>query len=273
MLWFFEFFFPVVWIAFLIYWRIKAAGTKTNQRSEPALLGILRALAFLVVIVLLSTTRIPLPWLYRQLWPSGIWPFWIGAAVTVVGLLFAVWARQHLASNWSSPVTTKQGHELITTGPLCPGPSPHLYWHSDWVSWHRDCAFPGARGHRFRPNIRRALGQAPHGGEVDAFPVWGDVFRLRPSDRGPGAVPFLIAMCHEPPHARNGSSQLRSTSYQSAQALHSAPGRGGGQHPLRMLLSFCDVRADRKFARGPWSRHPLMYGTRGCKGTRPVRRN
>jgi hypothetical protein len=38
---------------------------------------------------------------------------------------------------------------------------------------------------------------------------------------------------------------------------------------LRMLLSFCDVRADRKFARGSWNRHPLMYGTGGCKGTRP----
>ena len=35
----------------------------------------MRALAFLIVIVLLSTTRIPLPRLYRQLWPSGIWPF------------------------------------------------------------------------------------------------------------------------------------------------------------------------------------------------------
>jgi hypothetical protein len=40
MLWFFESFFPVVWIAFLIYWRIKAAGTKTTQRSEPALLPV-----------------------------------------------------------------------------------------------------------------------------------------------------------------------------------------------------------------------------------------
>jgi len=69
------------------------------------------------VIILLSTTRIPLPWLYRQLWPSGIWPFGVGAAITVAGLLFAVWARQHLASNWSSSVTIKQGHELITTGP------------------------------------------------------------------------------------------------------------------------------------------------------------
>ena len=117
MLWFFKSFFPAMWIAFLAYWRIKAAGTKTAQRREPATSGILRALAFLVVIVLLSTTLIPLPWLYRQLWPSGIWPFWIGAAVTVVGLLFAVWARQHLGNNWSSAVTIRQGHELITTGP------------------------------------------------------------------------------------------------------------------------------------------------------------
>jgi protein-S-isoprenylcysteine O-methyltransferase Ste14 len=117
MLWFFESFFPVVWIAFIVYWRIKAAGTKTTQRREPAAWPILRALTFLIVIVLLSTTRIPLPWLYRQLWPSGIWPFGVGAAITVVGLLFAVWARQHLGRNWSSAVTIKQSHELITTGP------------------------------------------------------------------------------------------------------------------------------------------------------------
>jgi protein-S-isoprenylcysteine O-methyltransferase Ste14 len=117
MLWFFESFFPVVWIAFIVYWRIKAADTKSTQRREPAALGILRALTFLIVIGLLSTTRIPLPALYRQLWPSGIWPFCVGAATTVVGLLFAVWARHHLASNWSSSVNIKQGHELITTGP------------------------------------------------------------------------------------------------------------------------------------------------------------
>ncbi len=45
---------------------------------------------------------------------------------------------------------------------------------------------------------------------MDAFPVWGNLFRLRRSDRGPGAVPFLIAMCHEPPHGRNGSSSFDS---------------------------------------------------------------
>ena len=40
-----------------------------------------------------------------------------GSAATIAGLLFAVWARERLVSNWSSSVTIEQGHELITTGP------------------------------------------------------------------------------------------------------------------------------------------------------------
>jgi protein-S-isoprenylcysteine O-methyltransferase Ste14 len=117
MLWFYESFFPVVWIVFLLYWQIKAANTKSTQRLEPAASRILRVFIFLIAIVLLSTTRIPLRWLYQQLWPTGLLPFWLGAAVTIAGLLFAIWAREHLGSNWSRSVTIKQGHELITTGP------------------------------------------------------------------------------------------------------------------------------------------------------------
>jgi protein-S-isoprenylcysteine O-methyltransferase Ste14 len=117
MLWLYESFFPVIWIAFLIYWRIKAVDTKTTQRLEPAASGILRLLAILIAVVLLSTTRIPVRWLYIQLWPAGFWPFWLGAAVTIAGLLFAIWARVHLGRNWSSSVTIKEGHELITSGP------------------------------------------------------------------------------------------------------------------------------------------------------------
>lgn len=120
MLWFYELFFPVVWIAFLLYWQIiwaRTATPKTTQRLEPAFSRILRAVTFIVAVLLLATTRIPLPWIYRQLWPTGLWPFWVGAAVTVGGLLFAVWARRHLGSNWSRSVTIKQDHELITSGP------------------------------------------------------------------------------------------------------------------------------------------------------------
>ena len=117
MLWFYKSFFPVVWVSFFLYWQIKAANTKTTQRLEPVASRILRVFIFLIAVVLLSTTRIPLPWLYVPLWPVGFWPFWLGVAVTLAGLLFAVWARVHLGRNWSRSVTIKQDHELITTGP------------------------------------------------------------------------------------------------------------------------------------------------------------
>jgi len=116
-LWFYESFFPVLWVAFIVYWRIKAAGTKASQRIEPVASRILRAVTIVIALILFSTTRIPLRWLYLQPWPPGFWPFWLGAAVTVAGLLFAIWAREYLGTNWSSEVTIKQGHELITTGP------------------------------------------------------------------------------------------------------------------------------------------------------------
>lgn len=117
MIWFYKAFFPVVWIAFILYWQIKAAQTKKTQRLEPAISRILRFLTVLLAIVLLTTTWIPLPWLYKPLWRQGFWPFWMGAVVTVAGLLFSVWAREHLGRNWSSAVTIKQDHELIATGP------------------------------------------------------------------------------------------------------------------------------------------------------------
>jgi protein-S-isoprenylcysteine O-methyltransferase Ste14 len=117
MIWLYEAFFPAVWITFLIFWQIKAFHTKKTERLEPAGSRILRVLIIAISVVLLSTTRIPLPWLYRPLWRPGLWPFWLGALLNVCGLLFAVWAREHLGRNWSSAVTIKQGHELITTGP------------------------------------------------------------------------------------------------------------------------------------------------------------
>ncbi|MFZ0806642.1 MAG: isoprenylcysteine carboxylmethyltransferase family protein [Candidatus Sulfotelmatobacter sp.] len=116
-MWFYEAFFPVVWVVFFLYWQIKAADTKATQRLEPAASRILRVFIFLIAIVLLSVPRLPMRWLYVQLWPQGYWPFWVGVAITVAGLLFAVWAREHLGRNWSRSVTIKQGHELITTGP------------------------------------------------------------------------------------------------------------------------------------------------------------
>jgi protein-S-isoprenylcysteine O-methyltransferase Ste14 len=114
---FYEYFFPAVWIAFLLYWQMRAQGTKATQRLEPAASRLVRALVFLIAIVLLMMGSIPVRWLYVTILPQGLWTFWVGAAVTVGGLAFAVWARQHIGANWSRSVSIKQDHQLIVSGP------------------------------------------------------------------------------------------------------------------------------------------------------------
>jgi protein-S-isoprenylcysteine O-methyltransferase Ste14 len=42
---------------------------------------------------------------------------WCGTILTVVGLLFATWARAYLGRNWSGVITLKEGHELVRNGP------------------------------------------------------------------------------------------------------------------------------------------------------------
>ena len=41
----------------------------------------------------------------------------VGVVLCVAGMAFLVWARQHLGRNWSQTVSTKKGHELVTSGP------------------------------------------------------------------------------------------------------------------------------------------------------------
>jgi protein-S-isoprenylcysteine O-methyltransferase Ste14 len=110
-------FFPVVWSAFLVYWQIAAAGSKATQRIESVSSRIFRTVLLLTGILLLSWPRLPVSWLYRHFLPGSALAFFLGAAITVAWLLFSVWARVTLGTNWSRSVTIKQNHELITTGP------------------------------------------------------------------------------------------------------------------------------------------------------------
>jgi protein-S-isoprenylcysteine O-methyltransferase Ste14 len=109
--------FPVLWIAYLVFWQIMAANVKATKRLEPAVSRVLRAVLFVAVVVLLVQPNIlprALDWHFLH---SGHISFFVGAAITAAGLLFSVWARLHLGRNWSRSVTIKEGHELIVTGP------------------------------------------------------------------------------------------------------------------------------------------------------------
>lgn len=115
--WLYAYFFPGIWVVFLLYWQLKARGAKATQRLEPLASRIVRSLVFLVAIALLMVPNMPWGWLYRRILPPSEWGFFVGAAVTCAGLLFAVGARAYLGTNWSRSVTVKQDHQLIVNGP------------------------------------------------------------------------------------------------------------------------------------------------------------
>jgi|SRR5271157_2450125 len=116
---FYDWFFPALWVVYFLYWQVAARDAKSNERVEPLVSRIVRAVTFAFAFVLLMSPRLPIPVLYRSFLSETNWTawFWIGAVVSVLGLGFAIWARAYLGSNWSSSVTIKQDHELITGGP------------------------------------------------------------------------------------------------------------------------------------------------------------
>jgi len=40
-----------------------------------------------------------------------------GVILCAAGIAFAIWARVHLGRNWGVPMSLREGHELITSGP------------------------------------------------------------------------------------------------------------------------------------------------------------
>jgi protein-S-isoprenylcysteine O-methyltransferase Ste14 len=113
----YDYLFPAMWLSFLAYWRVMSRNVKVTERRESMPSRLLRFVLIVCAVALLWLPNIPLPLLGERFLPLGTLCFWIGAAVTAGGLLFAVWARSHLGKNWSQAVTVKEGHELITSGP------------------------------------------------------------------------------------------------------------------------------------------------------------
>jgi protein-S-isoprenylcysteine O-methyltransferase Ste14 len=109
--------FTVLWLLWLCYWWVLARRAKAVVRSESALSRLLHIGPLLISVLLLWLPHLPVSVLGARFMPLSAWAFWLGAALTVTGLLFSVWARNHIGGNWSAIVTIKQDHQLITSGP------------------------------------------------------------------------------------------------------------------------------------------------------------
>jgi protein-S-isoprenylcysteine O-methyltransferase Ste14 len=116
---FYNILFTMLWVAWVTYWWALSRSVKVNVRRESVYSRRSYLVALLLAVVLLSVPDLPIAFLGRRFLPAATWALWngIGAALVVAGLLFTVWAREHLGRNWSDVVTIKVDHELVTSGP------------------------------------------------------------------------------------------------------------------------------------------------------------
>lgn len=106
-----------VWVAFMLFQsRAARRAAPTAERAHDALYPV-NLIAVVLGLVLMLTS-------VGDLWVLGIrilpkepeW-FWLGFAITVLGLALAVWARRRLGPFWASAIELKNGHRLIQDGP------------------------------------------------------------------------------------------------------------------------------------------------------------
>jgi protein-S-isoprenylcysteine O-methyltransferase Ste14 len=105
------------WLLFVAIWVITALSTKRTVYRESQAQR-LRYWVWLVIayFLLLYGQRLPYP-LNLRIVPHVAPTAWSAAALCVIGLAFAFWARITLGRNWSGVVTLKEGHKLVERGP------------------------------------------------------------------------------------------------------------------------------------------------------------
>jgi protein-S-isoprenylcysteine O-methyltransferase Ste14 len=113
----YRYLFPAMWLGWAAYWWVLSRNVKATARHEPIGSRLLHIIPLMLAVLLIWLPSGPILVLGERFLPSAAWIIWSGAALTAAGLLFTVWARVHIGTNWSGTVTIKQDHELVTTGP------------------------------------------------------------------------------------------------------------------------------------------------------------
>lgn len=116
---FYRHFFPIIWVLWMVVWIVLARNVKVTVRRQDAVPRLLNMALLLCTAALLWTSHWPVTGLTVRILPAAQWKFWTasGAALTLLGLLFTVWARVYLGRNWSGVAALKADHELVTGGP------------------------------------------------------------------------------------------------------------------------------------------------------------
>ena len=107
------------WEALGIVWLIGLAFTKRTVKAQPDATRVFQMAVILLGYCLLGlgSNWLQSGWLGMRYLPVNFAFREVGAAMTLAGCLFAIWARVTLGGNWSGRATVKEGHTLIVKGP------------------------------------------------------------------------------------------------------------------------------------------------------------
>jgi protein-S-isoprenylcysteine O-methyltransferase Ste14 len=106
----------VLWVPFIAYWLIAAQETRQTRARVRGAPSPIRAALYIAggTLIFLSPSLGPLD---DRFVPAVVEVGAAGWMLTVLGMLFSIWARTSLGRNWSGRVVLKQGQELVSTGP------------------------------------------------------------------------------------------------------------------------------------------------------------
>lgn len=105
------------WIFIGVLWLLASFSSKTTVRTQSAGSRVVQTCLTLAAYLLLfgRSLRVgPLAW---RILPDSPLVAYVGLALTLGGIAFAIWARLLLGTNWSSTVTLKENHQLVRSGP------------------------------------------------------------------------------------------------------------------------------------------------------------
>ena len=110
---------PTLWLVLLIIWILAAFASKRTVQRQTGPARLLHVgLMFLGIVLVFNLYHwFDNGWLATRIFPRSESLVLGGAVVTIAGMLFCIWARLILGSNWSGSVTIKENHELVRRGP------------------------------------------------------------------------------------------------------------------------------------------------------------
>jgi len=105
------------WIVWVVCWIAMAFFSKSTKRRESPAQRLEHVIPAGLGFALIFRGGFGGDFLSRRIIPEHSSLPLLCVIFTILGLLFSVWARFALGSNWSGTVTIKTGHRLIRRGP------------------------------------------------------------------------------------------------------------------------------------------------------------